>query len=68
MIKERVLKSANNVQNDEFIIEKMKGNIFNKIDEADERTELGDEEDEENNEEAIELDDEEDFDGIEELD
>jgi len=68
MLKESVLLLANNSQNDDRLIEELKGFIFNYSDKEDERTELGDDEDNEENEESNELGDDEDFDNEQELD
>jgi len=67
MLKERALNSTNNGQNDDLLKEELKVYLLNKTATQDERTELVDDEDDEDDQERKELGDEEDFDIDEEL-
>lgn len=67
-LKERLLEKTINDSNDDLHIKELKGFIYNRIYEDDEREELGDEEEDSDNDERKELGDDEDDDFEEEDD
>ena len=60
MLKEGALDKTINTTDDELLIEELKGYIYNKVYEDDEREELGDEDEDNDNDERKELGDDED--------
>jgi len=68
IMKERILDNAVNTHNEILLLEELKGYIYNKAYEEDEREELGDEEEDNDNDERKELGDDEDDDFEEEDD
>ena len=68
ILKEGVLNKTVNANNDDLLMEELKGYIYNKVYEEDEREELGDEDEDNDNDERKELGDNEDDDFEEEDD